>query len=176
MTNLVSFRLASASLLATVFALLSGCATGKTGNFTPLSQTNMNRTYKLTSAANVAHIAAFTGPINNTPPHAQSGENYYSDANATFTITPDATGSLCSSETFTLTGRLTNKVEGTVNIDLSGSLAGGTMKLSGVVTGTAAAGPSAFVNGTYSVDGGSCAVAQTNFSGAVVNQNTTTAP
>ncbi|MBS1813881.1 MAG: hypothetical protein JSS87_03290 [Acidobacteria bacterium] len=152
----------SNAAFAACLALLAGCSSGGPYSHTPLADTQLNRTYRLSSSTNTAHIGAFLGPIHNTPPHAQQGPDYYSDADATFTLFPDSTGSVCVEEPFTLTGRLTNPAQETVYINLTGTVSGGTMTLSGVVKGatTQSAGT---ITGTYNISGGTCQVADTSF-------------
>ena len=162
------YTLISAAALTGCSLFAGGCASGDSGNFTPLSQTVLNRTYRLTSSSNTAHIGAFVGPINNTPPHAQKGADYYSDANAVFNIVPDSTGNMCTEGSFSLTGRLTNPEVGNVYLDLSGSVGGGTMTLTGLVDHADSQNPG-IITGTYKISGGTCDVPETQFTNAAVD-------
>lgn len=174
MTNLIRSSLALAAIATA--AAITGCSTGDMTAFVPLQQVDMNTNYQLNSSANVAGIAAFVGPINNSAPHASMGDDYYSDVTATLSISPNSGVSPCSSQSVQMTGKLTNVKDGVVMMEMTGDLAGGTVAISGEVRGYKQAAEIVHpqIVGSYSIDGGSCSVQATNFIGMPVAGGTST--
>lgn len=174
MTNLIRSSIALAALAST--AAITGCATGDYASYVPLQQIHLNSTYSLNSQGNAAGIAAFVGAVNNSEPHASMGEDYYSDVTGTLTIQPAGGGSACSTQQIQLTGKLTNVKDGVVNIEMTGDVAGGSMAVSGTVINPTHGNtdPGNQFYGSYSINGGSCAVAATGFTAVPVGSTSTT--